>query len=68
MKPKILTIFPLPVKRYVAVQSAAKEGRSSSRAEALEPATGSVNVLPSIESLILRKLLAEVEARQITRV
>jgi hypothetical protein len=68
MKPKILTIFPLPAERYVAVQSALKEGVSSGRPEALEPATGSVNVLPSIESLILRKLLAEVEARQITRV
>jgi hypothetical protein len=68
MKPKILTIFPLPAERYVAVQSALKEGLSSGHAEALEPAAGSVNVLPSIESLILRKLLAEVEARQITRV
>ncbi|MFL6354176.1 MAG: hypothetical protein ACJ74Z_20320 [Bryobacteraceae bacterium] len=68
MKAKILTIFPLPVERYVAVQSARKEGLSCGRPEALEPATGSINVLPSIESLILRKLLAEVEARQITRV
>jgi hypothetical protein len=67
MKPKILTIFPLPAERYRAVQSALKEGVSCGRPEPLEPATGSVNVLPSIESLILRKLLAEVEARQITR-
>lgn len=68
MKPKILTIFPLPAERYVAAQSALKEEVFSGRPGALEPATGSVNVLPSIESLILRKLLAEVEARQVTRV
>lgn len=56
MKSKIVTIFPLPAERY------------SERAEGVEPATGTVDVLPSIETLILRKLLSEVEARQITRV
>src|SRR5689334_8503617 len=68
MKPKILTIFPRSAERHVAVQSALNEGISSGLPEALQPTTGSANVLPSIESLILRKLLAEVETRQITRV
>jgi len=68
MSAKILTIFPLPAERYLAERNGPPEGLSSGRGETLEPATGSVNVLPSIESLILRKLLSEVEARQITRV
>ena len=67
MKAKILTIFPVPAERYAPERKALSEGLSSGRSEAPEPSTSSVDVLPSIESLILRKLLAEVEARQITR-
>ncbi len=68
MKSKIVTIFPHPAERYVQVRAALTEGSSSGRAQGLQPAAGAVNVLPSIESVIMQKLLAEVEARQITRV
>jgi hypothetical protein len=68
MKSTILTIFPPPTERYPAVRTALTDERLSSRAEGLQPTTGAVNVVPSIEAAILQKLLAEMEARQIKRV
>lgn len=66
MKPQIMTVFPDPAERP-KTRSARPDGPSCGGVEVLEPVTGSVNALSSIESLVLRKLLAEVEARQLTR-
>lgn len=56
MKSNLLTLFPTPADRYRAAVTLRK-GAS----------TGTLETLPSIESVILQKLLAEIEARQITR-
>jgi hypothetical protein len=67
MKSPILTLFPDPAERYVTARPALTGAPSSERTEGLQLAAGAVNTLPSIESVILQKLLAEVEARQMTR-
>lgn len=64
MRSTILTIFPDPQQRVPRALPAA----SSERKETPGPATlGGVSALPSIESVILQKLLSEVESRQLAR-
>jgi hypothetical protein len=60
----ILTIFPNPHERVPRALPAAP----SERREAPGPATpAGVSALPSIESVILQKLLSEMESRQLAR-
>lgn len=68
MRSTILTIFPHPSERQAGRRPALTGASSAPRTEALAPATAGAATLPSIESVILQKLLAEVEARQLTRV
>jgi hypothetical protein len=65
MKSTILTILPHPSERQAGMRPALTGASSAQRTEALAVATP--DALPSIESVILQKLLAEVEARQLTR-
>lgn len=67
MKSTIVTIFPTPSERYVTARSALTVGSSPPAREGPKLINSAVEALPSIESIILQKLLAEVEARQITR-
>jgi hypothetical protein len=62
-----LTIFPHPGDRHLGA-SVGLSGPAAARTEALASPTASLDALPSIESVILQKLLREMEARQITRV
>jgi len=65
VKSSILTLFPTPAERRAGSAPARSTASLSALAERLErPA--SVETLPSIESVILQKLLAEIDARQIT--
>ena len=67
MKSTILTLFPHPAERY-GPRTALTGAPYSQGAEGLELAARAVNALPiESESVVLQKLLAEVEARQITR-
>ncbi len=67
MTSKIVTILPNPSERYVAPRPALTGTSSPLAAEGRKPTKCAVETLPSIESVILQKLLAELEARQITR-
>ena len=65
MKSSILTLFSTPAERHAGSAPARNTASLSALAERLErPAN--VETLPSIESVILQKLLAEIDARQIT--
>jgi hypothetical protein len=67
MRSNILTIFPHPNDRQIGAP--ALPGASSApRTEALGATVTPVDALPSIESVILQKLLREMEARQVARV
>lgn len=65
----ILTIFPHPLERQVEKTSTSKlEPSRPKRSEAILPAVNTnTNPPPTIESLILQRLLAELEARATTR-
>src|ERR1700761_4402237 len=75
MRSTILTIFPHPSDRVDRTSDCVSRKRPAlSAAAGPQPtetrgavAHGSPEALPSIESLLLQRLLAEVEARQITR-
>jgi hypothetical protein len=67
MKSSIVTIFPTPCERYVATRPALTGASPPPAAEGPTLVKGAVETLPSIESVILQKLLAELEARQTTR-
>ncbi len=70
MKATILTILPHPGERQVQVRPAAAGQISGPQGERLVPAVTSApgHTIPSIESVILHKLLAELEAREVARV
>lgn len=67
MKSTIVTIFPRPSERDAAARPALVGTSSSQPAPGMPAAIDPVNTLPSVESVILQRLLAEVEARQVTR-
>ena len=69
MKATILTIFPSPAQRETGTRPTSAGQLPPARMEALVPATSAnSNATPSIESIILQKLLAELDARAIARV
>lgn len=66
MKSSILTILPHPDESPIASLPEPDTSSSPPSAEALPPSTrAAVNAAPSIESVILQKLLAELESRQL---
>jgi hypothetical protein len=67
MKSNIVTIFPTPSERYVPLRPALPGAGAPPSSEGPKLVKGAVETLPSIESVILQKLLAELEARQVTR-
>lgn len=67
MKSTIVTIFPSPAERYKAARPALNEASSAPPSERPKLVKRPVETLPSIESVILQKLLAELESRQVTR-
>lgn len=69
MRSTILTILPHPSERQVGIRPALTGATSLPGTEAqTHPAGGSRGPLPSIESVLLEKLLDEVEARRLARV
>src|SRR5579875_2056406 len=66
MSSKIVSIFPTPSERYMAARGDATSPPAVEGGPKL--IKGNVETLPSIESVILQKLLAELEARQTNRV
>jgi hypothetical protein len=64
MKANIVTIFPTPSERYLPAPASLDEARGSVTAEGPKLVNGRIESWPSIESVILQKLLTEVEARQ----
>jgi len=69
MRSTILTIFPHPSERQIGRRPALTGASSPPTSGALGPGgLEATNTLPSIESVILQKLLAEIEARQLARV
>jgi hypothetical protein len=68
MRSTILTILPHPSERLPGTRPALTAASCAESTETREAATrGSAETLPSIESLLLQRLLAEVEARQLAR-
>lgn len=67
MKSNILTLFPTSAERHTPPAATRNTSSLSALAERLERPASNVETLPSIESVILQKLLAEIDARQVTR-
>jgi hypothetical protein len=67
MRSNILTIFPHPSDRQIGAP-AAPGGSSAQKTQGVGVTVTPVDALPSIESIILQKLLREMEARQVARV
>lgn len=68
MNSKIVTIFPTASERYDAARPALTGASSPPTSDGPKLVKGAVEALPSIESVILQKLLAELDVRQLTRV
>ncbi len=69
MRATILTILPHPSERHVQVRSAPTGETSLPQTQGLVPSTSaSGQTMPSIESVILHKLLSELQAREVAGV
>lgn len=68
MRSAILTILPHPSERQVRTPPALTVSAPGPGAEVRDPAVrGPTDAIPSIESILLQRLLAEIESRQLIR-
>jgi hypothetical protein len=67
MRSTILTILPHPSERQPGMRPALTAATSALGMETQDAAPRSPDALPSIEAVLLQRLLAELEARQLTR-